>query len=77
MLYIVNNMSIQRDYTMSLRLNADEADRIRAVCKYNQQTISDFVRTSVRKTLETEELRILQVKSERVRLEKMLGEEKI
>jgi uncharacterized protein (DUF1778 family) len=76
MLYIVDNMSIQRDYTMSLRLNADEADRIRKVCKYNQQTISDFVRTSVRRTLETEELRILQVKSERVRLEKMLKEDK-
>ena len=66
-------MSIHRDYTMSLRLNAEEADRIRGVCKYNQQTISDFVRTSVRRTLETEELRILQLKSEKARLEKSLS----
>jgi uncharacterized protein (DUF1778 family) len=66
-------MSIHRDYTMSLRLNAEEADRIRSVCKYNQQTISDFVRTSVRRTLETEELRILQLKSEKARLEKSLS----
>jgi Arc/MetJ-type ribon-helix-helix transcriptional regulator len=58
---------------MSLRLNAEEADRIRGVCKHNQQTISDFVRTSVRRTLETEELRILELKSERARLEKSLS----
>ena len=66
-------MTIQRDYTMSLRLNADEANRIRAICKHNQQTISDFVRTSVRRTLETEEIRILELKSEKARLEKSLS----
>lgn len=69
-------MSIQRDYTMSLRLNADEADRVRNVCEHNQQTISDFVRTSIRKTLESEEIRILKLKSERLELEKKLGKNK-
>lgn len=57
---------------MSLRLNEDEADRIKKICTHTEQTISDFIRLAVRERIENEEVRILRLQAERLKLEKEL-----
>jgi len=66
-------MSNTKDYSMSLRLPQEEAARIRKIIAFTGQSISDFIRMSIRSRIENEELRIMQHEAEKLELQKRLG----
>ncbi|MEC7609799.1 MAG: DUF6290 family protein [Verrucomicrobiota bacterium] len=67
-------MTTNKDYSMSLRLPQDEANRIRKIISFTGQSISDFIRMSVRSRIEAEELRIMQHEAEKLELQRRLGQ---
>lgn len=66
-------MSNPKDYAMSLRLNSDEADRVKKITEFTGQSMSDFIRVSVRARIEAEELRIMAHEAERLELQQRLA----
>ena len=63
-----------KDYAVSLRLDGDDAERIKAVCDHTKQVMSDLMRVAIRKHVEAEEIRIMEEKMARAELEKRLAE---
>jgi hypothetical protein len=62
-----------KNYAMSLRLNAEEADRIKKITDFTGQSMSDFIRVGVRAKMEVEELRIMTHEAERLELQQRIA----